>query len=470
MSVRRGIYMRGITFFVLILSLCLFISCTSENTKNEELEKWVNPIADVQVSKDTCDVDKLAGTYEMYDQSTMRYYYVSLCTDGTVITVPKSWLYTVYDESLSIGEWSLSDTKDLNISLLGKSYGRRTMNDLTDSTTGEKVGFSFRPFNNSNYLKFEKISDNYISQNLYNDRSLLYNCYWVRTDDYGVSYAYKFYADGSYEYYRSNRDDGCSTSDYSISKTGCKIKLDSSSLYTEYNYCIINNYLYLGSTYYKCVGKQFPVNKDSEELIKDTSVREKILGIWILSTSDNKEDVYDFISDNTVFRIGCYAEGHQYREAGTWSVESGSLSLTFEASTLTFNPEFEEKSGSIYMKGFTLGTFEKIYSNGYILGDYKGRPNGAGNLLSGSWIITDALSFTFKSDGTGTVNVSGSSGTITWTCENNNDNRLTVKLGDSVLIDNAQWCLISENPMQYPAKIRLMLNLNKTNWTVSEES
>lgn len=462
--------MKKCIFLTLITCLCFLASCQLGSTKTEEPEKWVNPIANVQVSEDTCNVDKLAGTYEMYDQSTMRYYYVSLCTDGTVICVPISWIYTVYDDSLSFGEWSLSDTKTLNISMLGKSYGRRTMSDLINTSTGKKVGFSFRPFDSSNYLKFEKISDNYISQNLYMDKSLLYDCYWVRTDDYGVSYAYKFYADGKYEYYRSNRSDGFSTSDYSISTTGCKIKLDSSSLYTEYNFCIIDDFLYLGSTSYKCVGKEFPVNKDSEELIRDTSIREKTLGIWILSDLDDKEDVYDFISDGTVFRVGCYAEGHQYRESGTWWVESSVLKFTFGSSTSMFSPVFEEKDDTVYMSGFSLGTFERIYSNDYILGDYKGRPDGTGNLLSGSWIITDALSFTFKSNGTGTVNTSGTISAITWSCENNNDNRLTVKLGENTLIDNAQWCLISENPMQYPVKMRLMLNLNKTSWSVSEES
>ena len=451
-------------FLLLVVSLCLLVGCTPGNTKEEE-EKWVNPIASVQVKEDTFDVEKLVGTYEMFNISTTRYYYVSICSDGKVICVPKSFLYSTYDDELFIGEWSLSDTKALTINIMGTTYENKVLQDYTDSTTGKKKGFKFS-LNKYYSLSFEKISDNYISTEIYSNSSLLYDCYWVRTDDYGVSYAYKFYADGKYEYFRSTREDGCSTSDFSISKKGCKIKLDLSSLSSEYNYCVINDYLYLGSTSYKCVGKNYPVNKDSEVQIKDNSIIEKVIGVWIQSdkVNEDQEDVYGFSSDMTVYRVGSYAEGHKFRERGTWSVSNGKLTLVFDSTTISFDPTFEVKKSIDYMNGSTLGSFWRMATDDFVLDDFKSRPASCGTVLTGTWSNDSGVIFTFYPSGSGYVAVSGASTYVTWNCEDNDDNRITISTGNTVYFENAQWCIFDVLVSENDVKSVLLINKNNSYW------
>lgn len=432
---------------LLFVAICLavLLSCSddasSSNGQIETISGLIQdePLKNVVIEKQSCDPAVFYGTYSVttYGDQT-RFYYVSFCDDGTMIYTPAVNLLSPIDDTCHQSTWEFSSSTAIKFSLFGNSYDS-TMKDFVSKDTGAKIGFYLTAANTSKNIYFTKVSDCFINTEIYTNRSLLYDCIWATEDDYGNKKGYGFTSSGiriTYKY--ENGSSSSYNTNYQLATQYTKMNLDTTASFgAEYNYTLIGDYLYIGLSGYKCLGKSMPLIGMEESVIKDRNLRSDLYGVWIILDSNNNTIGFlDFDRTGRVFKV-C----SDYKGDGVWTIDNCQFSFTFPDITKSYSINATEYSktnlDNLYLDIENGGHLLKMHgSTRYILGkDYDVKNPKYPNSLLGCTYKSEQLYFNFGYDGIGVAGlVSGNNIDLlntTWYCSQDEKNLLYVTVTDT---------------------------------------
>ena len=232
---------------IIVMALAVLAGCMMPDanpTQKDPEIRW--PFDGVTVQERTSpDVDAIPGSYRNWIDYSFESELVSFRDDGTLVSVPFDNLFSTAGFPRKEGTWSYdSERNTIRITVGGETMESKVLT-LTDN--GRKTGFGYIDSNN-HQVKFKKVSDGYMDLKIYRGRT--FEGLYAAKNDYEEVYGWEFRKDGTAIHHTKERDSFRYT--YKTNPDRALIKLiDAMGWEDEYNYCLLDGYLYLNGKPYQ---------------------------------------------------------------------------------------------------------------------------------------------------------------------------------------------------------------------------
>ena len=234
---------------VIAMALMVLLSCVMPGFSPEQNAPTFNwPLDGVIIEERTApNVDVLTGTYEKRVDYSFETELISFKGDGTLVSVPFQNLYSYSRFPRTEGTWSYDEEQKTIKIIIGDKTIEEKVQALINRNTNKKIGFGYYDAN-KNQIKYEKISDAYIDLSIYNDKTI--EGLFATKDDYEDVYGWEFRKDGTAISHTKDRNSFKHNYRTNPDKALLKI-IDSMGLSEDYNYCLLDGYLYLNGKPYQ---------------------------------------------------------------------------------------------------------------------------------------------------------------------------------------------------------------------------
>ena len=239
--------MKKKNLFIIGLALMLLFSCIIPDNTPEKKEPEIKWPLDGVVIKEMAkpNVDAIPGTYEKSIGFSFETELVSFMEDGTLVSIPFSNLLSYASFPRKQGTWSYDkEANTIRITIGDDTIESRVLT-LTNNNT--KIGFGYIDKNN-NQVKFHKRSDKYIDTSIY--RSKTFGGIYATQNNFEEVYGWEFRKDGTAYYHQTDRKSFKHTYKTNPDKALIRIT-DAMGLSEDYNYCLLDGYLYLNGIPYQ---------------------------------------------------------------------------------------------------------------------------------------------------------------------------------------------------------------------------